>query len=196
MNASSILRPFREAALCFLALTALTGLAYPVAVYAAAQMLFPRQAEGSIVEAGGKAVASELIGQSFTRPKYFWGRPSATGPVPYAGQASSGSNLGPTNPALAARIDADRKRLDDADPAHPAVYPVDLLTASGSGLDPHLSPAAAAVQIPRVARARGLKEAEVRTLVEKHVESRQFGLLGEPRVNVVRLNHALDALRP
>jgi K+-transporting ATPase ATPase C chain len=180
-------------------LSALTGVVYPLAVTGLAQALFPAQANGSLIVVDGQAVGSELIGQPFDDPQYFWGRLSATGTFPYnafnaeALTGSSGSNYGPLNPALTdaaqARIDA----LKAADPGNVAPIPVDLVTASASGLDPHISPAAALYQVPRVARERGLSVEEVRQLVEQHTEGRQFGFLGEPRVNVLRLNLALDA---
>jgi len=174
------------------AMTIVTGVVYPLLVTGAAQLLFHDAANGSIIERGGKQLGSELIGQPFADPKYFWSRPSATAPSAYNSTASSGSNQGPTNPALA---DAVKQRIDAlraADPGNAAPVPVDLVTASGSGLDPHISPAAAAFQLGRVARARGKSEAEVQTLVDKATESRQFGVLGEPRVNVLLLNLALD----
>jgi K+-transporting ATPase ATPase C chain len=190
-----MLAHLRAATLMLLLLTALTGLVYPVAVTGIAQLLFPRQANGSLIVKDGKPVGSALIGQPFDDPKYFWGRPSATSPVPYNAGASSGSNLGPTNPVLLKAV-ADRAgALKKADPGNPAPVPVDLVTASGSGLDPHITTAAALYQVSRVARARGTDEASVRLLVERHIEGREFGLLGEPRVNVLQLNLALDAQR-
>ena len=185
----------RPAIVSLVLLTALTGIVYPLIVTGIAQVVFPRQASGSLIVKDGKAVGSELIGQPFDAPKYFWGRPSATSPFPNNAGASSGSNQGPTNPALKKaaqdRIDA----LRAADPDNRARIPVDLVTTSGSGLDPHISPAAALYQVRRVAKARGLSEDPVRRLVEQHVDGRQLGFLGEPRVNVLKLNLALDALR-
>jgi K+-transporting ATPase ATPase C chain len=184
-----------RASLVLLALfTALTGLAYPLAVTGAARVLFPRQAAGSLVVRDGTAAGSALIGQPFSDPRWFWGRPSATSPVPYEGRASSGSNLGPTNPALLAAVKARIAALRAADPGNEAPVPVDLVTASGSGLDPHLSPAGALYQVPRVARARGVPEAAVRALIEARVERPALPLLGPPYVNVLELNLALDAL--
>jgi potassium-transporting ATPase KdpC subunit len=185
----TLLRP----CLVLLALfTALTGLAYPALVTALAQAAFPGQANGSQVKVGGTSVGSALIGQPFDDPRYFWGRPSATAPTAYNGAASTGSNLGPTNPALRDAVAARIAELRKANPEAPAAIPVELVTASASGLDPHLSPAGALYQVPRVARARGLPEAEVRALALAHVEPRTLGVLGEPRVNVLQLNLALD----
>ncbi|NGZ10070.1 MAG: potassium-transporting ATPase subunit KdpC [Nitrospira sp. LK70] len=184
----------RPALTMVLLLTVLTGLTYPLTVTGLAQVFFPDQANGSLILREGKVVGSRLIGQYFDKPEYFWSRPSATAPFPYNAAASGGSNLGPTNPVL---IDAVKTRvaaLRTADPGNALPIPVDLVTASGSGLDPHISPAAALYQAKRVARARGLDENSVLTLVSKHTEGRQFGLLGEPRVNVLMLNLALDAL--
>jgi potassium-transporting ATPase KdpC subunit len=176
----------------FTLLTVLTGLIYPFAVTGIAQRVFPQQANGSLILEVGQASGSALIGQPFTNPKYFWGRLSATAPFPYNAAASSGSNLGPTNPALLDSVKARIKALQEADPGNPAPIPVDLVTASGSGLDPHISPAAAEYQINRVAKARKLDPKQVRELVSKYTEGRQFGILGEPRVNVLKLNLTLD----
>ncbi len=184
----------RPALLLFVILTIITGVVYPLVVTGIAQVLFPHQANGSLMVKDGKTVGSSLIGQPFVGPKYFWGRPSATAPFPYNAAASSGSNLGPTNPVLIQGIQARIAALKAADPGNTAPIPVDLLTASGSGLDPHISPAAANCQVRRVARARGLDEATVRRLVTEHTELRQFGVLGEPRVNVLKLNLAVDDL--
>jgi K+-transporting ATPase ATPase C chain len=186
---------FKPAVMVFLVLTVLTGLVYPLAVTGLAQILFPHQANGSLIVRDGKTIGSELIGQPFDAPQYFWGRPSATSPFPYNAAASSGSNLGPTNPALAEAVKARVAALRAADLGNDAPVPVDLVTASGSGLDPHISPAGAAYQSRRVARARGLDMADVQRLVDRHIEGRQFGFLGEPRVNVLLLNLALDEMR-
>jgi K+-transporting ATPase ATPase C chain len=171
-------------------MTLITGVAYPLIVTGIAQVAFKHQANGSLIEKDGKVVGSSLIGQPFSDPKYFWGRPSATSPMPYNGAASSGSNQGPTNPALKEAVEG---RIKDHGGRTPV--PADLVTASGSGLDPHISPAAADYQIARVAKARNLPEEKLRALVGQHTEGRQLGVLGEPRVNVLRLNLALDAAR-
>lgn len=187
---SVIIRP---ALVLFIALCAITGIAYPLAVTGAAQVLLPSQAAGSLVLRGGQVVGSSLIGQNFSEPGHFWGRPSATAPMPYNGAASGGSNLGPLNPALADAVRARVGALRAADPGNAAPVPVDLVTASASGLDPHISPAAARYQAARVARARQLPRAVVDALVDGHTERPLWGWLGEPRVNVLALNIALDA---
>jgi len=189
---AALLRP---ALVLFLLLSVLTGLVYPLLVTALAQALFPRQAGGSLVLRDGHAVGSALIGQAFSDPGHFWGRPSATTPQPYNGTASAGSNLGPLNPALTDAVKARVAALRGADPGNSAPVPVDLVTASASGLDPHISVAAADYQAARVARVRGLGLARVRALIAAHTEGRLAGVLGEPRVNVLQLNLALDALK-
>lgn len=178
----------------FVLLTLITGALYPLAITGLAQALFPHQANGSLVIRNGQALGSALIGQAFDDPGYFWGRPSATSPFPYNAAASSGSNLGPLNANLVQAAQARIDTLRAADPDNTMPIPVDLVTASGSGLDPHISVAAALYQIPRVARERGLDEAQVRMLVVRYTEGRQFGVLGEPRVNVLKLNLALDGV--
>lgn len=188
-----MLRQIKQAFLVFLALSLLTGIVYPLVVTGISQLVFPRQANGSLIYQEGRPVASELIGQSFTDRKYFWGRPSASSPMPYNAGSSGGSNLGPTNPDLIKAVGERIAALKAADPGNKAPVPVDLVTASGSGLDPHLSPAAADYQVARVAKARGLDVETVRQVVARHTESRTFGLLGEPRVNVVELNLDLDS---
>jgi len=188
-----VLKDFRAALVGFALLTLLTGLLYPLAITGVAQLAFPAQANGSLIVEDGKPLGSALVGQPFSDPKYFWGRPSGTGPQPYNGLASSGSNLGPTIPALLEAVKSRVEALRAVDPDNSAPVPVDLVTASGSGLDPHISPAAAEYQVVRVARLRGLDPAAVRALVVRHTEGRVFGLLGEPRVNVLRLNLTLDA---
>lgn len=182
----------RPALVCFLLLTVITGLVYPLAVTGVGQALFSDTANGSLIREGDKLIGSRLIGQPFSDPKYFFGRPSATAPQPYNGAASSGSNLGPTNPALTAAITDRVALLRALDPENKAAVPIDLVTSSGSGLDPHISPAAAEYQVPRVARIRNRPEAEIRALVKQATEGRTFGILGEPRVNVLLLNLALD----
>lgn len=187
----NILRP---ALVLFFVLSLLTGLAYPLVVTRAAQTVFPDQSAGSLVVRDGKVVGSMLIGQNFTDPGHFWGRPSATATMPYNAGASGGSNLGPLNPALTDAVTARVQALRAADPGNTAAVPVDLVTASASGLDPHTSPAAAAYQVARVARARGLPVAEVQALVAQNTRAPLLGVLGEPRVHVLALNLALDAL--
>jgi len=183
----------RAALVSLAVLTLVTGIVYPVVVTAIAQLVFPHQANGSLIVKDGKVVGAALIGQPFDDPKYFWGRPSATSPFGYNAASSSGSNLSPTNPALVKSVQERVDALRAADPDNRAPVPVDLVTASGSGLDPHISPAAALYQVNRVAKARKVDPASVRELVERHTEGRQFGFLGEPRVNVLALNLALDA---
>jgi K+-transporting ATPase ATPase C chain len=182
----------RPALILLIVLTVVTGVVYPVIVTVIAQVVFPHQANGSLIVKDGKVVGSTLIGQPFDDPKYFWGRPSATSPFAYNAASSSGSNLSPTNPALVKSVQERVDALRAADPGNTAPVPVDLVTASGSGLDPHISPAAALYQVNRVAKARKLEPAVVRELVERHIEGRQLGFLGEPRVNVLALNLALD----
>ena len=183
---------FRPAFMLLVLLTILTGFAYPIGFTGLAQLIFPVQANGSLIMEQGRALGSTLIGQPFDDARYFWGRLSATAPSPYNAAASSGSNLGPLSDALADAVKARRDALRAADPTNLAPIPVDLVTASGSGLDPHISPAAARYQAPRVARVRGMPLAEVEALVEQHTAGRQFGILGESRVNVLALNRALD----
>ena len=173
-------------------LTVITGVIYPLTVTGLAQVLFPHQANGSLIVMDGKTYGSELIGQQFDDPKYFWGRPSAAG---YNAAASSGSNLGPMNPSLEEAVKARMDALQAVDPNNTLPIPVDLVTASASGLDPHISVASALYQVSRVATARGWNEAEVTSLVEKYTEGRQFGILGEPRVNILSLNLALDGIQ-
>ena len=189
---TSVLRP---TLVMFLALTIVTGVFYPAVVTGAAQLVFPDQAAGSLVTRDGKAVGSSLIGQSFSDAGHFWGRPSATSPMAYNAQASSGSNQGPLNPALAEAVKGRIEALRAADPGNTAVVPVDLVTASASGLDPHISPAAAAYQVGRVATARKLPADGVQKLVDQHTERPLMGWFGEPRVNVLALNMALEAAK-
>ena len=186
----------RPALVCFAMLSALTGLVYPLVVTGAAQAAFPEQAAGSLILRDGRPVGSALIGQNFIDPKNFWGRPSATAPMPYNASNSGGSNLGPLNPALAEAVKGRIEALRAADPGGTGPVPVDLVTASGSGLDPHISVAAAQFQAARVARQRGLAPARVAQLIAEHSERPLLGLLGEPRVNVLQLNLALAAARP
>jgi potassium-transporting ATPase KdpC subunit len=183
-----------QSVLMLIVFSVLTGIAYPLVVTGAAQLCCRRQAQGSLLQAHGHMVGSALIGQAFDEPRYFWSRPSATSPQPYNGAASGGSNLGPTNPA---QFDAVRMRvaaLQAADPGNRLPVPVDLVTASASGLDPDISPAAAMYQVSRVARARGMDPALLRSLVRARMQGRQWGIFGEPRVNVLQLNLALDVL--
>lgn len=185
----------RPALVLLAAFTVLTGIAYPAAMAGIAGVMFPRQAGGSVVaDHDGAPAGSGLVGQPFSDPRWFWGRPSATTPAPYDGRASSGSNLGPSNPALHDAVKARIAALREADPGNDAPVPVDLVTASGSGLDPHISPAAALYQVPRVSRARGLAPERVRALVQERIERPTLGILGAPRVNVLELNLALDAI--
>ena len=188
-----MVKTFMQSLLMLVALTIVTGVVYPLAVTGVARLAFPHQASGSLIPRDGATVGSTLIGQPFSDPKYFWSRPSATAPAPYDAGASSGSNQGPLNPALRDAVKARIDALRAADPGNTQPVPVDLVTASGSGLDPHISPAAAEYQVARVARARGLGADAVRALVAEHTQGRQFGFLGEPRVNVLELNLALDA---
>jgi potassium-transporting ATPase KdpC subunit len=190
-----MLRQLRPAILILILFTLITGFAYPMAVTGIAQLVFPSQANGSLIVRNGKTLGSELIGQSFDDPKYFWGRLSATADFPNNAAASSGSNYGPLNPDLTAAVQARISALHTADPGNTLPIPVDLVTASGSGLDPDISIAAALYQVARVARARGMTESDVTALVRQFTEGRQLGFLGEPRVNVLRLNLALDAIQ-
>ncbi len=190
-----MIRILRQAVGCLVVFTVITGVIYPLIVTGFAQLVFPRQANGSLIIHNGKTVGSSHIGQSFSSPKYFWARPSATLPNAYNAASSSGSNLGPLNPVLAENVKARIAQLKAADTASKPLVPVDLVTASASGLDPDISPAAAEYQISRVAKARNLDETKVRELVVKLTKSRQLGVLGEPRVNVLELNLALDNLK-
>jgi K+-transporting ATPase ATPase C chain len=190
-----MIRILRQAVVCLAVFTVITGVIYPLVVTGVAQLAFPHQANGSLIISNGKAVGSSLIGQSFSNPKYFWSRPSATSPAPYNAANSSGSNLGPLNPALMENVKTRIEQLKTADPASKPLVPVDLVTASGSGLDPDISPASAEYQVPRIAKLRDLDESKVRELVAKYTRNRQLGILGEPRVNVLELNLALDDLQ-
>jgi K+-transporting ATPase ATPase C chain len=187
-------RTIRSALSLLLVMTVLTGIAYPVVITGIARVAFPQQAAGSLIVRNGKAVGSMLIGQSFSDPKHFWGRPSATTPQAYNGVASTGSNLGPLNPALIDGVKAQARALHDADPGNAQPVPVELVTASASGLDPEIGPAAARYQAARVARARGLPLSSIVALIDSHVQGRFLGLFGEPRINVLELNLALDGL--
>jgi K+-transporting ATPase ATPase C chain len=188
-----MIRELRPAIMVFLALTIVTGILYPAAVTLIGRLAFADGVRGSVIELDGRAVGSRLLGQPFSAPQYFWSRPSATGPVPYNGAASSGSNQGPINPALSSAVEARIAALRAVDPGNDRPVPVDLVTASGSGLDPHISIAAAEYQTARVARVRGVSATQIDALVHAHTEGRTFGVLGEPRVNVLELNLALDA---
>jgi K+-transporting ATPase ATPase C chain len=185
----------RPAIVLFVLLSVVTGIAYPLLVTGIGHVAFARQAQGSVIERGGKPLGSALLGQPFDAPQYFWGRLSATTPQPYNGASSGGSNLGPTNPAMLDSVAMRVQALRTADPGNHRPVPVDLVSASGSGLDPDISPAAAEYQVGRIARVRGLSEAQVRELVARHRYERFLGVLGEPRVNVLELNLALDQLR-
>ena len=189
----NILTLARPAASLFVALTLITGVAYPLAVTAIAQLAFPEAAAGSLIDKDGKAVGSRLIGQNFSDPGHFWGRPSATATLPYNASASGGSNLGPLNPALTDAVKERIETLKAADPGNSQAIPADLVTASASGLDPHISPAAAYYQVERVARARNIDVARLKALVARHTEERQWGVFGQARVNVLELNLALDS---
>ena len=185
----------RPAIVLFVLLSMITGIVYPLVTTGIGQWLLPEQANGSLITKDGKVIGSSLIGQNFTEPKYFWGRPSATGPYPNNAAASSGSNLGPLNPALADAVKARVAALKSADPENTLPVPVDLVTASASGLDPEISPAAALYQANRVAKARGLSIDMVQAAITANTKNRQWGIFGEPRVNVVMLNIALDNLK-
>jgi K+-transporting ATPase ATPase C chain len=182
----------RPAVVLFILLSIITGVAYPLATTVLGKWLLPQQANGSLIESEGILIGSSLIGQNFTEAKYFWGRPSATGPYPNNAAASSGSNQGPLNPALAEAVKTRISALKAVDPNNTLPIPVDLVTASASGLDPHISPAAAAYQASRVAKVRGISDASVQALIDEKTEGRQWGVFGEPRVNVLKLNIALD----
>jgi potassium-transporting ATPase KdpC subunit len=191
-----MLNELRRAFTMLAMMTLITGVAYPLLVTGIGRAVFPGKSTGSLIERDGKAAGSSLIGQSFADPKHFWSRPSATSPYPYNASASSGSNQGPLNPALVEAVTGRIKALHDADPDNTAPVPVDLVTASASGLDPHISPAAAEFQVNRVAKARNLDPQKVRELVAQYTEGRQLGFLGEPRINVLGLNLALDEVKP
>ncbi|MHB1947514.1 MAG: potassium-transporting ATPase subunit KdpC [Gammaproteobacteria bacterium] len=191
---ATALKQAKIAFLLLLLLSMLTGLIYPAIVTCIAQFFFPTQANGSLIMLNHKRVGSELIGQNFTDTKYFWGRPSATTPFAYNAQNSSGSNLGPSNPDLVTAVTARINTLHKIDPQNKKLIPIDLVTSSASGLDPEISPLAAFYQVPRVAKARGIAEAQLNNLVQKSIKNRTFGILGEPRINVLLLNLALDNL--
>jgi K+-transporting ATPase ATPase C chain len=190
----NVISQFRPAVVALAIFTLITGVFYPLFVTGIAQIAFPHQANGSLIVQNGQTIGSELIGQPFDDPRYFWGRPSATSPFPYNGAASSGSNLGPDNPALLEAVKARIEALKAGDPENPLPVPVDLVTASGSGLDPDISVAAALYQVSRIAKTRGMSEDAVRSLIESYIKEPQLGDLGEPRVNVLELNLALDKL--
>jgi K+-transporting ATPase ATPase C chain len=190
-----MLKQLKPALIIFLSMTVLTGIIYPLAITGIAQVIFPHQANGSLITQNGQVLGSSLIGQQFDNPKYFWGRLSNSGDHAYNASASSGSNLGPTNPALIQQVQARLKALQDADPTNTQPVPVDLVTASGSGLDPDISIAAAQYQAPRIARVRGIALDSVMTLINQHTQARQLGFLGEAHVNVLELNLALDELK-
>jgi potassium-transporting ATPase KdpC subunit len=187
-----LMRLVRPAVSLLLVMTVLLGIVYPLVITGISMVAFPREAKGSLILKDGRLVGSALIGQGFSDPKYFWGRPSATTPQPYNGTASTGSNLGPLNPALIDAVKANAKALHDADPDNKQLVPVELVTASASGLDPEISPAAARYQAGRVARARGIPAAQIEALIAAHVQGRPLGFIGEPRINVLELNLALD----
>ena len=190
-----LVRLMRPAISLLVLMTVLLGIVYPLLITGVAKLVFPRQAGGSLIYEHGRLIGSTLIGQSFSDPKYFWGRPSATSPQPYNGLASSGSNLGPLNPALLDGVKANAKALHDADPDNRRLIPVDLVSASASGLDPEISLAAAHYQAARVARARNLPAEQIEALIRAHYQGRLLGFIGEPRINVLEVNLALDHLR-
>ena len=189
------LKHLRTAFITLVLFTGITGVLYPLLVTGIAQLIFPEKANGSLIQKNGKLLGSEFIGQQFSNPKYFWSRPSATSPAAYNAGASSGSNYGPTNPALFEVIQKRIKELKDIDPQNTKPIPVDLVTSSGSGLDPHISVVSALYQLSRVARIRRMNEDRIRSLVDQYTEDRQLGFLGEPRVNVLKLNLALDEIQ-
>jgi len=193
---STLTQSLRPAVSLFVVLTAVTGLAYPIAVTGLSQVIAPDSANGSLLYQGNHIIGSKLIGQSFTNPAYLWSRPSATATTPYNGQASGGSNLGPLNPDLAKAVQERIAKLHEVDPANTALVPIDLVTTSGSGLDPHITPNAAKYQAARIAALRGVTVSQVQTVIDKNTEGRQFGLFGEPRVNVLQVNIDLDQLAP